>query len=411
MATIAQKLQAILDSKSDIKDAIEAKGVTVGDAPFDQYASKIEAIPTPIEEAPESDVCFYDYDGKRIASFTIAEAKALTQAEYNAILPPAHEGLTFQEWNWSLADIQGYNRRYIDVGANYAPTDGKIHFLIHAEAGETFSVYAQSDYAWVIDYGDGNTEEKASSFALATHSYMIAGDYDVTIDKKVSTSTGVWRLRELADANKNAIPMIKEVWCNADLRPASYAFRYYQCRITFAKDSFTSLTNTFTNSFIPQITIPKSFESTSGTVVFSQLVGKVCMPKSVNEITQASTFSGYYNTRLVFPECSTVGSIPSSMTQNSWAIEVLSIPSSYNPVSLSGMNRLRILDIVQGWTPTANITNFLASMMWTTDSIVDFFTKLGTTQTAITLTFGSTNLAKLTAEEKALATNKGYTLA
>jgi hypothetical protein len=55
--------------------------------------------------------------------------------------------------------------------------------------------------------------------------------------------------------------------------------------------------------------------------------------------------------------------------------------------------------------------NFNGSTYWNADAIVAFFTKLGTTQTAITLTFGSTNLGKLTSDQKAIATDKGYTLA
>lgn len=44
MATIAENLQTIIDIKADIKTAIENKGVTVGDAGFGEYASKIENI-------------------------------------------------------------------------------------------------------------------------------------------------------------------------------------------------------------------------------------------------------------------------------------------------------------------------------------------------------------------------------
>lgn len=45
-STIAEKLSALADCKADIKAAIEAKGVTVGDAPLADYAAKILAIPT-----------------------------------------------------------------------------------------------------------------------------------------------------------------------------------------------------------------------------------------------------------------------------------------------------------------------------------------------------------------------------
>lgn len=44
MGTVAQKLQAIIDSKADIKAAIESKDVTVGDAPLDEYGDKIRSI-------------------------------------------------------------------------------------------------------------------------------------------------------------------------------------------------------------------------------------------------------------------------------------------------------------------------------------------------------------------------------
>ena len=44
MATIAENLQTIIDIKTDIKTAIENKGVTVGDASFSEYAGKIDNI-------------------------------------------------------------------------------------------------------------------------------------------------------------------------------------------------------------------------------------------------------------------------------------------------------------------------------------------------------------------------------
>lgn len=44
MATISENLQTIINIKADIKTAIENKGVTVGDAGFGEYASKINSI-------------------------------------------------------------------------------------------------------------------------------------------------------------------------------------------------------------------------------------------------------------------------------------------------------------------------------------------------------------------------------
>ena len=44
MSTIAEKLALLLDTKTAIKNAIEAKGVPVGDIPFSKYPEKIQAI-------------------------------------------------------------------------------------------------------------------------------------------------------------------------------------------------------------------------------------------------------------------------------------------------------------------------------------------------------------------------------
>lgn len=44
MATISENLQTIIDIKADIKTAIENKGVTVGNASFNEYAGKIDSI-------------------------------------------------------------------------------------------------------------------------------------------------------------------------------------------------------------------------------------------------------------------------------------------------------------------------------------------------------------------------------
>ena len=189
MGTTADKLQGILDSKADIKDAIEAKGVTVGDAKLSEYAGKIAEISGGgQEEAPENDVNFYDYDGFRVASFTIAEAKALTQAEYDAILPPTHDGLTFQEWNWTLADIVAYNRRYIDIAANYVTTDGKTRIKISIDSLDVSLVLYGKNQTITVNWGDGSNPDShefvdstVSDFTLV-HSYSNIGTYTIIFE-------------------------------------------------------------------------------------------------------------------------------------------------------------------------------------------------------------------------------------
>lgn len=55
--------------------------------------------------------------------------------------------------------------------------------------------------------------------------------------------------------------------------------------------------------------------------------------------------------------------------------------------------------------------NISASIKFTREALVEILTNLATVTSTKTLTMGSTNLAKLTDEDKSIATNKGWTLA
>ena len=55
--------------------------------------------------------------------------------------------------------------------------------------------------------------------------------------------------------------------------------------------------------------------------------------------------------------------------------------------------------------------NISASTLLTREALLEILNNLGTIESTETLTIGETNLAKLTDEDKAIATNKGWTLA
>ena len=87
----------------------------------------------------ESDVNFYDYDGTLLYSYTTAEANALTSLPD---LPDRKsEGLTAQEWNYTLAQIQTIVKA--DVGVTYITTDGKTYAYLRLTvvSGLTPSIY------------------------------------------------------------------------------------------------------------------------------------------------------------------------------------------------------------------------------------------------------------------------------
>lgn len=136
-------------------------------------------------EAPLSDVNFYDYDGKRVASYTAADFAALDAMPAN----PSHQGLTAQGWNWSLADAQAAvaaNGR-LDVGQNYTTDDGKTRLYIEIAEPErmTVTVYWRQlvSESITINWGDESAEETApgTNAVNLSHTYARVGNYKITM--------------------------------------------------------------------------------------------------------------------------------------------------------------------------------------------------------------------------------------
>lgn len=129
-----------------------------------------------------SDVNFYDYDGTLVAGYSISEANALTALP----TPPAHDGLTFQEWNWSLEEVQSLTH-IADIGANYITTDGATHLHLNITAEPQQDVYLGINIATqggaTINWGDG-TVETPTEYGLGKrfgHHYAETGKYIVKI--------------------------------------------------------------------------------------------------------------------------------------------------------------------------------------------------------------------------------------
>lgn len=410
--SIANKIHRILGCKSNIKRAIEAKGVTVGDANFDQYSDKIWQIQAPNVEAPENDVNFYDYDGYRVASYTIEEAKALTELP----TPPAHEGLTFQEWNWTLSDIQSYDRQYINVGANYITSDGKTHIFIQAEAGEEYSIKIIISKTLTINWGDGNTETTTGAVTIS-HTYPNAGDYEVVLSSNVSAGS-TYSFVELLYDKHPCIHMVKEFRCGNDITiSGAYTFRYYACKLSISTNSLTSMNaGNFALTKIPMVVVPRNCTTATSSIGFNYYNGEVSLPHYLNKPGETSYFYNLNAKRIVIPECDSSYTAPGNYFNSSPFIEIVSLPLSFKWASavtygnFTSMNNLRGIDIVQGWVPNVNL-KIDGNNKLTATSMVDFFNKLGETASSITLTFGTSNLNKLTATQKAIATSKGYTLA
>ncbi|MGN1404600.1 MAG: leucine-rich repeat domain-containing protein [Ruminococcus sp.] len=152
------------------------------------------------------------------------------------------------------------------------------------------------------------------------------------------------------------------------------------------------------NTLVPKVLeIPQS-GAKDGTAVFSRTVDKI----------DAQAFLCAY--------CLTEVYIPDNITQiGNYAFQYCdTITRLHIPASVTTMGslvfqyctRLEHVTVGEGFACNLDIG---ASTAYTADTLNGIIANLGTG--SYTLTIGSTNLAKLTDAEKAVATNKGWTLA
>lgn len=146
---------------SDIADAIRAKGVIGTMTPL-EMPTKIGSISgSGGSEAEWKDVNFIDYDGKNLYSYTAQEA--LNLSALPALPNRSSEGLTCQEWNYTLEQVKANVNSCgkCTVGATYTTTDGKTHLFItireQAYRNVNLYFYQSAANGVVVDWGYGST--------------------------------------------------------------------------------------------------------------------------------------------------------------------------------------------------------------------------------------------------------------
>lgn len=181
------------DSLYAVADAIRAKGGTDAQLYFpDGFVSAIQAIDGGGggggggEDPGKGSVHFIDYDGTLIKALSPDDVSMLSE------LPdrPSHDGLTAQDWNYTLSDIQAYVSTYpqapLTIGQIYSTDDGstRIYITIPEDTPPnrmTFPLVLDGSGA-TIDWGDGEqTSASAWDRAAYEHAYMSPGDYVITI--------------------------------------------------------------------------------------------------------------------------------------------------------------------------------------------------------------------------------------
>lgn len=181
--SIASEITDLNTNLTAAKAAVTAKGGTTGNTGLAGLASEIANIPSGGTAVSEKDINFFDYDGTLVESWTLAELQT------KSALPsaPAHDGLTSQGWNWTLAELQAENQK-TNVGCLYMPTDGKTHIFVDVDADHlTPHLAIGLNGTATIDWGDNTATTTLTGSSIDSgqgsfHTYASAGSYEVTID-------------------------------------------------------------------------------------------------------------------------------------------------------------------------------------------------------------------------------------
>ena len=128
-------IRVIDDTKlQNIAVAIQGKDGG-GQMTVDEMPGRIEAIPSGAPVVLNPVLVLWDWEGTKLAEYSAEDALALTELPAPSTLPAYattdHELLSFQGWNWSLANIktwiQNHEGECLGVDAIYTTTDGQDH--------------------------------------------------------------------------------------------------------------------------------------------------------------------------------------------------------------------------------------------------------------------------------------------
>ena len=341
---------AVLDAgMKSVADAIRAKAGTTDLLAWpDGFKSAVEGIQTgggggTTSDVAMKDVNFYDYDGTLVASYTLAEAQALTA------LPdgPTHDGLTFQGWNWSLEKIHALTRP-MNVGAMYITDDGatRLHIRIATVGRMTVPLYIWQKNAngVSIDWGDGSAAETlaGTGYVHTSHTYAEPGDYVISLMPqdgcKLSFGNGSSSYCVMGSTGNNGkvyCNMLQEVYIGDGVTSISnYAFYicYSLANITIP-DGVTSIGNyTFQNCYsLANVTIPNGITSISD-YAFSGCysLASITIPDSVTSIGSYTFKNCYSLANVTIPNGVTY--INSSAFSICYSLASITIPDSITSI-------------------------------------------------------------------------------
>jgi len=392
MGTIAQKGQAAIDSINDIQDAINEMGVEVDNTvPLTDYGDKIREIQAGegSEWQPHPD--WWDIEKLLKNNPTYLMAAVITDSNNSITIDPAKFGSSIM---------------------NYITSDNAIYSGASGQFTHTWNTALDKPCAdgyktrFIVCYGHVGDKNIACNIITIDALYVYIGN-----------GANVTAIEGYQTTNIHNI-IIQSIKCDSSVTASANAIGINALRRCYSLTSITipkGATSIGNYAFeycysLKSITIPNSVTSISS-YAFSNLksLKLITIPNSVTSIG-SNAFS--YSSLKLITIPNSVTSIGNYAFRNSDCLKLITIPNSVTSIGTGIIDAaigLISFNIEQGWIPNSTL-DFSQSTKLSVSSIVSFFTNLGTTVVARIITIGATNIAKLTPQQIAIATNKGYTI-
>lgn len=418
--SVASEIARLQNAKASIKTSIENKGVTVGDIKLDAYSAKIDAISTGAEPTGTLEINengTYDVKQKAYAKVAVPEPSGnikITENGFHIIK------------QYSIAEVAVY------------PT------LIAKTISANGTYNASDDNA----YGYGSVSVNVPEKQLGTKTITANGVYNAT-DDNVDGYSQVTVETSGVDINEYFSNTIESG--NDYIQGWTKTVKKLMSPLHIQGTDGSNMFNTFSGSELPEIdtsnitNMRRMFYDCPNLISLPQLnTGNVtnmyeafrnCFKLSslpemnTNNVTNMdTTFSGcralttlpqlntgnVTNMSNLFNDCNNLLSIPLLNTENVTNISYM-FNRCYKLTTLGGLENL---GKAYNTSVSANNSYYCLKLSYsnslTHDSLMNVINNLYDIASAgiqpQQLILGSTNLAKLTAEEIAIATNKGWTV-
>ncbi len=316
------------------------KGITAHNMKGESIVGTMEEGSTPSEPTDNTAVIFADYDGNLIDTWAKDEVASKTALP----TPPAHSGLVFEGWNWTLEDIQtDTTGQVITVGPFYHTESGYSEYDVEVsfQRGMTMALSTDKGRYSYIDWGDGTVITEAVE-DNPSHTYSQAGSYTIKIALKGVQGASAPN----PDYNIKAIRYGVGIQWKNDDTSAEY--------VTIPSDMVWNYGSVVFNN-AKQITAPKdslqSYYIKGKNLVYVAMVKEVVTAGAKNSLG-----SGQKSKYVYIP--SSVTSIGSSAFQSCSSLQSVTIPSSVTSIGSSAFQSCSSLQSITIPSSVTSIGNY-----------------------------------------------------